>query len=991
MRSWLILTGLLILSAKLYSNQGADLPAIRQLTTQQGLADNRVKYFFQDYNGLIWLNTRNGLQRYDGTRFFTLSYDPQDPRHSLPSSIMNFGITEDAQQYIWAVTEHEGPVRFTPGSGELINFTQQLNQKEFKRSHTIVYTSSKRILMSTGGGLMKWTPTGFIKLEDQSKRLPATDFYNLRNILEDPDEIIWISSSHGFLQLDTAGQFYSSNYNPLQKKILQQQLDISTSLMDRDGSIWFSSWNINEQKGRSLYRYDTRRNRLDSVWMPAAAGRQDDYFSIPNTMIQDGSGNIWMSTLGGHIYVFNSDMQLLQDYTSVSLNGNQHKLESISALFSDRNGNIWISFEQGVFICRPSAASINYTYPIQSYNFSFQHGATQILSSVSGSIYVNNRSRGLHKWDFQKNRLEYIPQPLYPGKWANYLKLLYADKEGLYINPWFSDEVLKFNESRNQFEPFIPGGKLGLLDPEGISTDSFHVFTGKHAIHLFTNKGNFIDSLVAGPGHTQITDWTIAEKSELLLIDTAAIVYRLDLLQRSLEKLVRLPFRGGSYSILKMGENWLVGTIYEGLKLITKSGTVLRSFSTMDGLLSNTIHELSKDSLGKIWIKTPNGINYIDSASGLHIYTTMLHDKRYHAFQDACLVGPYGAAFLMRDKLLYYPYVELKEPEKIPFVFTQIQKGNEDNTYRFEFAALDYTQQESIQYRYRLKQSGKDWIYLGNLGSLVFDQLQPGSYQLEIQYRRLNENWQENSLDHSFIIHRPFWKSWWFYSLLGFVIVAPIVYSVRKEWVSKKRMEQLRWQLSRDLHDDIGSTLSSIGIYSTLLESRVKDEKGKSIVQEIRQHTRDMVQNMSDIVWAIQPHNGDAEPLIRRFIKYAEPILTSGNIRLDAEAALSCVSVELSMLQKRNIFLILKEAMNNCLKHGRATVFTLSCNVSKNQLSIEVGDNGIGFDSSALSRKNGLINMSERIRELRGTIQVDTAPAAGCRIRLTIPLQELPA
>jgi signal transduction histidine kinase len=69
----------------------------------------------------------------------------------------------------------------------------------------------------------------------------------------------------------------------------------------------------------------------------------------------------------------------------------------------------------------------------------------------------------------------------------------------------------------------------------------------------------------------------------------------------------------------------------------------------------------------------------------------------------------------------------------------------------------------------------------------------------------------------------------------------------------------------------------------------------------------------------------------------------------------------------------------------------LTCSVSKNQLAIEVGDNGIGFDSSALSRKNGLINMSERIRELRGSIQVDTAPGAGCRIRLTIPLQQPPA
>ncbi|MCG7860256.1 hypothetical protein MD537_24965, partial [Flavihumibacter sediminis] len=69
----------------------------------------------------------------------------------------------------------------------------------------------------------------------------------------------------------------------------------------------------------------------------------------------------------------------------------------------------------------------------------------------------------------------------------------------------------------------------------------------------------------------------------------------------------------------------------------------------------------------------------------------------------------------------------------------------------------------------------------------------------------------------------------------------------------------------------------------------------------------------------------------------------------------------------------------------------LTCSVSKNHFIVEVGDNGIGFDSNALSRKNGLINMAERIKELRGTIQVDTTPGAGCRIRLTIPLQQLPA
>jgi signal transduction histidine kinase/sugar lactone lactonase YvrE len=999
MKGWKIFVYLLFICHCVLSNDGGVLPAIKQLSTQNGLADNRIKYFFQDSEGLIWLNTRNGLQRYDGTRFFTLSYDPQQPTQSLPSSIMNFGITEDANRFIWAVTEHEGPVRYSPQTGQLEAFNKQISRKDFLRTHTVFRTSRNEILVSSVAGLQEWKEQTFQMYPNRLGKLSPQVFANLRNIMEDGAGSIWVSSSHGFLQLDSLRDFYSSSFNPRDKKILNHSLDISTSMIDRDGFIWYSSWEIKNQE-RYLYRYDTRKNRLDSVPLPKNTKVDNDFFSIPISMVQDKTDNIWMATLGGHIYLYNNDMQLLQDYSAISIDGNEYDLESIASIFCDKEGNIWVSIGQGVFICRQVNPGFAQELNLQDFKFDYQHAASQVIVAESGSIYLNNRSRGLFHWDLESNRLITLEQNIYPGKWSGYLNFLHSDEDRIFLNPWFSDAVLCFNENRNRFESFIPGGKLGHFDIKSITVDSVHFFTGKSAIYLFNSSGSFIDSIKIGTNHTFICNWATTGDGKIVAIDTGAALYQIDPLHRKWKLIANLSCRGGQYAILSIGNKTLVGTLYEGLKQIGKMGEIERTISTNDGLLSNTIHSLYLDHKGTVWIKTPNGFNYLKPEAD-QVFTTVLHDKRYNAFSDAYPDSRFGFCFLLKDKIQYFQYVEVKQPDPIPIVFTKIVAGSRyqstdqkknhefnwnEHTLRFEFAALDYAQNASIQYRYKLNNEKEEWIYMGNSGTLVFDQLSPGDYQLQIQYRRLNENWQTEGLSYSFFIHQPLWKKWWIYVGLAILILFPLVYSFQKEKRVAKKMENLRWQLSRDLHDDIGSTLSSIGIYSTVLASKVQDEKGKEIIREIASQSKEMIQNMSDIVWAIQPSNMNAEPLLNRFVRYAEPILASKNSKLEVHASSFCKSIELSVLQKRNLFLFLKEALNNCIKHSSSKRVRINCLLRNRRIFISFEDDGVGFDFLQLSRKNGLQNMENRIKELNGEMLIKTSPGNGTRIEVEIPM-----
>lgn len=974
------------------------LQPLRHLSAADGLAGLPVKYIYQDSRGLIWLCTVNGLQRFDGKNFTTLTFDPRLPQTSLPSGILNYGITEDPQGNIWATTEHEGPVKYDTRTGYVTAFNHSVSSREQLRSHAIHCTRKGDIYISTITGLMQIAGKKMIPVP-----LPAAltaENQNFRSLMEDRQGNLWIASTKGFLRYnpDKTWQATSSPSEPL--KIFHNRYNIASAVKDADDNIWYSSWEMQQPEQRFLYRYSTMRNILDSTRLPVLAG--DEHNNIPLAMTADKKGNIWLATISGHILVYNNSLQLIADYSHILFNERNIKPEVLSALFCDRNGNIWIASNEGVYITPAEAAPGLTSIPLSASGFTLQLNNTGLVGTPSGNLFVNNKPNGLLLWDQATEKLQQLPQTVIQSKWKNYLNILAADSTGLYVNPWFTDAVLYFNERKKKFTAFLPAGKLQDMNILLLPVSTGILISGKNAVYHYARNGMLLDSFRIGESHTIICDWKVKTDSTVWMIDTGASIYEVNTQSGKTEKKYSLPLRGEGYSLAFFGNYLLTGTRYEGVRIIDSTGQPVASFTSRDGLLSNNIRKLFNGRDGKLWIETANGFNYITQSGKWEINTLPALDKRFNPFSAAVYDGAHGFYFLYRDNITHTPFLSFHRSDPDPFLFTDIRAGTEvympDSAsalaiawnkmpLSFSFAALDYAMAANLQYRYRLRPLDTEWIPAGNNNQIILSALRSGRYTLEVQYRQPNSSWQEDkTLYLRLRITPPFWQQTWFILLMAAGVIAGVWFWYKKHQQAKKKIETLRWQLSRDLHDDIGATLSSISVYSAVLENRITDDRNRHIVEEIKEKATSTIQNMSDIIWAIQPGTDQLSDFVQRFQTYAMPLLESKNIRFLQKGNTADTTLRLSILQRRNLFLVCKEALNNCIKYAAASSFSMEIMQSKNELRMVLADDGVGFDEGVLTRKNGILNMQHRIGELQGTIFLKTAPGRGCSIDIAVPL-----
>ncbi len=201
-------------------------------------------------------------------------------------------------------------------------------------------------------------------------------------------------------------------------------------------------------------------------------------------------------------------------------------------------------------------------------------------------------------------------------------------------------------------------------------------------------------------------------------------------------------------------------------------------------------------------------------------------------------------------------------------------------------------------------------------------------------------------------------------------------------------MEKMRSRLSRDLHDDIGSTLSSINILSRTAQTNLKekqDNKTKASLEKINERSQRLLDNMSDIIWNINPGNDTIEEVMSRMREYATTILEAKNIDYTFNFPNEKMDCKLSMEVKNNMYLIFKEAVNNLSKYSGSTLANLSLTFDERNIHLKIEDNGIGFNEDEIKHRGGLSNMQHRAEEIKGVIKINSVIDKGTVIELTIP------
>ena len=315
-----------------------------------------------------------------------------------------------------------------------------------------------------------------------------------------------------------------------------------------------------------------------------------------------------------------------------------------------------------------------------------------------------------------------------------------------------------------------------------------------------------------------------------------------------------------------------------------------------------------------------------------------------------------------------------------------------DHNYLFITpSVVDPSAGNDARFRYRLAGDNERWIALGKDERIALAGLAPGRYELELGASRAASN-QWATTAWSFVILPPWWRSWWFMLIVvsGLAGIALLLLRYR----SKQRMREqaLRDRLARDLHDDIGSTLGSISYFSELGKQQLEEADiaaAHSVMERMGARSREMIARMSDIVWSVDPKNDGGGSLIERMQLFAAEALAAKDIALDFRADANVAAQKLDMVQRRELFLVLKESVTNAVKHAACTKVRVELRIDHGHIVLVVQDNGKGMARSHADRLNGngLASMHKRAAAIGGRLEITESEGGGTRVHLAAPLR----
>ena len=308
------------------------------------------------------------------------------------------------------------------------------------------------------------------------------------------------------------------------------------------------------------------------------------------------------------------------------------------------------------------------------------------------------------------------------------------------------------------------------------------------------------------------------------------------------------------------------------------------------------------------------------------------------------------------------------------------------NEVSFNFAALDFVSPRRFNYYYQLSGYDTKWIDAGNRNYVAYTNLPPGRYVFKVKAaQQLNDNSPVTQL--TIIIDPPFWRTAWFV-ILCVGVLAGLLYAIYRYRINQLlRLQQVRDRIATDLHDDIGTTLTNISILSELSKKKLgQKEDAGTFLDRIAEEVHNSSQALDDIVWSINTKNDTLEQTVARMRRYAAEVFDAANISYSLELEEQFERYKLNMEQRRDCFLIFKEAINNIYKHANAKRVQIKVWIEKGHLHMNIQDDGKGFDTNTVTHRNGIKNIRNRIEKWKGHVTLKSIAGKGTVMQVNFPL-----
>jgi signal transduction histidine kinase len=311
---------------------------------------------------------------------------------------------------------------------------------------------------------------------------------------------------------------------------------------------------------------------------------------------------------------------------------------------------------------------------------------------------------------------------------------------------------------------------------------------------------------------------------------------------------------------------------------------------------------------------------------------------------------------------------------------------------------------EKVRFKHRLEGLDSDWIEAGTSRAANYDYIPPGKYTFHVIACNNDSVWNETGASLAFTILPHFWQTIWFRALglAGLALLAGggAWYGTRHrmrrklERVERQRaLERERTRIARDIHDDLGASLTRINLMSQSARREMNTvTQTKNNLDQICNTARQLTRAMDEIVWAVDPQHDTLDSLASYLGKLIFELLGDSGIRCRLEFPTYLPTWPVTAEIRHNLFLAAKESLHNVLKHSRATEVQISFALEAEAVTIKIADNGLGFElpaehSQLRPQRNGIVNMRQRLQEIGGQCEILTQQGKGTQVTLTIPMQ----
>ncbi len=959
--------------------------------TDQGLPQNSVTSLVPTRDGYLWVGTYNGLVRFDGARFVTFNAGNTP---ALGSSRVT-SLFEDAAGSLWIGNETGELTRFDRGKFE--HFAPGTNPPAGALVAISETAEHTLCLLNSAGWLFCRQDNGFGRLDGGA---PAE---NTLSLARGADGRVWLVGGNQ-LRVVSGRQII----NPAQAP--KPDYYTERACASRDGGLWLVG-------GGSLRKLSPAGAATDLG--PAPWGNDS-----LTTLLETSRGELLVGTLADGIYVRAPDGEI---WHCQRRNGLAH--DWVRSLAEDGEGTVWVGTGGGLNALRPRR--------IQMVSVPDDWEGRAILSVSprrAGGLWVATEGAGLYEV-FGETTRRYVGS----NGLANLFvwSVLEDHRQNLWVGTWggglFTRTGDRLQQAPGMAESTVPmpalyearGGVLWLGTQMGLAryeNGQCQWYTRSNGLALPDVRTIVEDD--AG------TIWFGMAGGGLGRWQGGQI--------RQFRKADGLPSDFVWSLLAEPGGTLWIGTFGGGLARL-QAGR-FTTLAARQGLPNNVICHLEDDGLGYFWLSSDGGIFRVakselrQCADGLIPTVNCLTYGRADGLNTLeCSGGSQPSGGKTPDGRLWFPTSKglavidpanvkinprpppvvieeiLADDEPVPGVSTGrvvIPPGKQ--RFEFRYTGLSLIAPAKVRFKYRLDNLESDWESVGPRRVANYSFLRPGEYHFRVTACNSDGTWNETGAAVTLVLQPFFWQTWWFISgatlgAMGAVggaarFVTRRRYRQRMERLERQRaIERERARIARDIHDDLGASLTRITMLSHSRRAEMETpEQAAADLDQIYRTARQLTRAMDEIVWAVSPQHDSLDSLVAYLGKFAQDFLSVASIRCRLHVPLTLPAWALTAEVRHNLFLAVKEALHNVLKHAAATEVRVSLELAPTGFTLTVSDNGRGFDPAGAaataspadrpSPGRGLENMRQRLAEIGGQCVIRSTPGEGTQIRYVMPV-----